>query len=171
VAAYPTPLDSINVRVVDRIQEELGVMSGLSDHTLDPVTAPCAAVSLGGAVVEKHFTLDRSMNGPDHDASLEPDELDRMIDSIRNIEMALGSKRRGIYDVESELHDIARRHVHATETIERGERLTENNISVLRSGEKKKGLDPEEYDSLLGMRVSNQIDRGQGIRWDDVEDS
>jgi len=170
VAAYPTPLDSINVQVVRRLREEFNVLSGLSDHTIDPVTAPAAAVALGGAVVEKHFTLDRSMEGPDHDSSLEPAEMDRMIDAIRKTETALGCAERPVYDVEKNLYDIARRRVHATTDIQAGEVLTRENTAILRSGKQNNGLNPRHYTDVLGRSVRHDIDSGSGITWDDVED-
>jgi N-acetylneuraminate synthase len=169
VAAYPTPIESIHVRVVERIREELGVLSGLSDHTVDPVTAPCAAVTLGAAVVEKHFTLDRSMEGPDHDTSLEPDELGQMITAIRKTETALGSADRPVYDVESELHDIARRRIHATDDIAEGEPLTRKNTAVLRSGKRRNGLHPKQYPEVLGQQACRDIDSGEGITWEHLE--
>lgn len=169
VAAYPTPLDSINVRVIERIKDELGVLPGLSDHTVEPVAAPCGAVALGAVVVEKHFTLDRTMDGPDHDTSLEPDELDQMITAIRNTETALGNTERPVYDVESELHDIARRRVHATDDIAEGDQLTRENTAILRSGKRKNGLHPKQYSEILGQQVSRHINSGEGITWDDIK--
>jgi len=169
VAAYPTPLDSIHVRVVERIREEIGVLSGLSDHTVAPTAAPSAAVALGAAVVEKHFTLDRSMEGPDHDTSLEPDELAQMVTSIRETETVLGTAERPVYDVESELHDIARRRIHATDDIAEGERLTRENTAILRSGKRESGLHPKHYSKILGQQVRRSIDSGEGITCDDIE--
>lgn len=169
VAAYPTPLDSINVGVVETLRETFDVPAGLSDHTLDPLVAPGAAVALGASVVEKHFTLDRSMEGPDHEFALEPDELDAMVSHVRNVETALGSGEKRVLDVESELHDIARRRVHATEPIETGETLTEDNVAVLRSGNREKGLDPKFYDEILGSTAVRDIPKDEGIVWDDID--
>jgi N-acetylneuraminate synthase len=169
VAAYPTPLESINVRVVDRLRREFDVLSGLSDHTLDPVTAPAAAVALGADVVEKHFTLDKSMEGPDHQFALEPDQLDRMIGAIRRTETALGTDEKTVLDVEEELYDIARRRIHAATDIAAGETITEEDVAILRSGRQNEGLHPKFHDELLGQTASRDIPKDSGITWDDVE--
>jgi len=169
VAAYPTPLESINVRVVETLREEFGVPVGLSDHTLDPVTAPSAAVALGASVVEKHFTLDKSMEGPDHQFALEPDQLREMIDAIRKTESVLGDRTKEVLDVEGELHDIARRRIHAARDLEAGETITEENVAILRSGKRGNGLEPKFYDEILGATVTTKITKDAGITWDDVD--
>jgi N-acetylneuraminate synthase len=169
VAAYPTPLEEINVRVVETLHEEFGVPTGLSDHTLDSVTAPSAAVALGASVVEKHFTLDKTMEGPDHQFALEPDELDEMVMAIRDTERALGTGEKQVLDVEQELYDIARRRIHATTDIDAGDTFSRDNVSVLRSGKRAKGLHPKFYDELLGEAASQPVSKDEGITWDDVE--
>ena len=169
VAAYPTPLSEINVGVVETLREEFDVPTGLSDHTLDPVTAPSAAVALGACVVEKHFTLDKSMEGPDHEFALEPDELDRMVTAIRDTEAALGSGEKRVLEVERELHKKARRAIHAVEDVEAGEELTEENLKVLRPGEQESGLHPKFYDEVVGTTALRDISQGTGISWDDID--
>jgi N-acetylneuraminate synthase len=169
VAAYPTPIEDINVRVVETLAEEFGVPAGLSDHTLDPVTAPAAAVALGASIVEKHFTLDKSMEGPDHQFALEPDELVDMVTAIRDTEAALGTGEKSVLDVESELYDKARRAVHAVEDIAAGEELTPDTIQVLRPGEQEAGLHPKFYDELLGKTAARDIQRSAGLQWDDID--
>lgn len=170
VAAYPTPLSEINVRVIETLQEEFDVLSGLSDHTLDPVTAPTAAVSLGASVVEKHFTLDNSMEGPDHQFALEPDGLDRMISAIRDTERALGSGEKHVLDVEKELYEKARRAIHAIRDIEEGDVISAENVKVLRPGEKDTGLDPKFYDEVIGETAARSVEKGRGIKWDDIRE-
>jgi len=169
VAAYPTPLQDINVRVIETLIDEFGVPAGLSDHTLDPVTAPSAAVAVGASIVEKHFTLDKGMGGPDHQFALEPDELDAMVTAVRNVESAMGDGTKTVLDVEKELHDVARRRIHAVRTIEAGERLTTENIGVLRSGTNELGLDPKFYEEVLGATVVSKISKGDGVTWDAIE--
>jgi len=169
IAAYPTPLSDINVRVVETLREEFDVSSGLSDHTLDPVTAPSAAVALDASVVEKHFTLDKSMEGPDHEFALEPDELEEMVSATRDTEAALGTGEKGVLDVEQELYEKARRAIHAVEDIEAGERFTEENVKVLRPGEREAGLSPRFYDDIVGEAAARDIEKYAGIHWDDVE--
>ena len=169
VAAYPTPLEDINVKVVETLADEFGVPAGLSDHTLDPVTAPAAAVALGANVVEKHFTLDKSMEGPDHQFALEPDQLREMVTAIRDTESAIGTGDKSVLDVESELHDKARRAVHTVEDIAAGEELTAENVKVLRPGEQDAGLHPKFYDEILGATAARDIQRSAGLQWDDIE--
>ncbi|MFC7071595.1 N-acetylneuraminate synthase family protein [Halovenus rubra] len=170
VAAYPTPISEINVRVIETLQDEFDVLSGLSDHTLDPVTAPSAAVALGASVVEKHITLDKSMEGPDHQFALEPDELNRMISAIRDTEQVLGSREKRVIGVEKELYEKARRAIHAICDIEAGETISSEDIKVLRPGEKEAGLDPKFYDEIVGETAGRDIETGNGIQWDDIRE-
>lgn len=168
VAAYPTPLSEINVQVVQTLKDEFNVLAGLSDHTLDPVTAPAAAVALGGSVIEKHFTLDKSMEGPDHEFALEPDELGQMVSAIRDTKSALGTGEKRVLKVEEELYEKTRRSVQAVKDIDSGERFTQDNIKILRPGDRKRGLHPKFYDEIIGATSTNPIKRGSGIRWEDV---
>jgi N,N'-diacetyllegionaminate synthase len=168
VAAYPTPLSEINVRVIETLREEFDVLTGLSDHTLDPVIAPCAAVSLGASVIEKHFTLDNSMEGPDHEYALEPDELDCMVSKIRDIEAALGTSEKYVLEIERELYEKARRAIHAVSDIEAGDKFTRDNVKVLRPGDREAGLDPKFYDEIIGAAADSDMQKGDGIQWDDV---
>jgi N-acetylneuraminate synthase len=168
VAAYPTPLEDINVRVVETLRDEFGVPSGLSDHTLDPVTAPSAAVALGASVVEKHFTLDKTMEGPDHEFALEPDELNRMVSAIRDTERALGSPNKSIISVEQESVEKALRSVQAIEDIHPGDTLTSQNTRVLRSGKQNKGIKPKNYTEILGRQSRSFIPKGSGVEWDHI---
>jgi N-acetylneuraminate synthase len=170
VAAYPTPLSEINVRVIETLQNEFDVLSGLSDHTLDPVTAPSAAVSSGANVIEKHFTLDNSMEGPDHQFALEPDELNQMVSAIRDTEKALGSKKKWVLDIENELYEKARRAIHTVRDIEAGETISEEDVKILRPGEKEAGLSPKFYDQILGETAICSIKQGKGIQWDDIRE-
>lgn len=169
VAAYPTPLESINVRVVETLREEFSVLSGLSDHTLNPTVAPTAAVSLGASVIEKHFTLDKSMEGPDHQFALEPDELEKMVAAIRDTERALGSGEKTVIDVEEELHQKARRGIHANGHIDAGQVITDADVKVLRPGAEARGLHPKFYNEVVGSRASRTVPNGKGIEWDDLE--
>jgi sialic acid synthase SpsE len=170
VASYPTPIDQINVRAVDTLRESFSLPTGLSDHTTDPVIAPCAAVCRGAAVLEKHFTLDREMDGPDHSFALEPDELAKMVTAVRQTERALGDGTVDVQDVESHTYEVARRSVHATRDIEAGEKLTRDNIAVLRPGKRDKGAPPSVYDELLGTTATGRISKDTGVTLDDVTD-
>jgi N-acetylneuraminate synthase len=168
VSSYPTPMEEINLRVIETLREELNLNAGLSDHTQDPILAPVSAVSLGAAVVEKHLTLDRGMDGPDHEFAIEPRELEQMVKSIRAVESALGSGEKSVLDIERELHDVARRRIHATRDIRPGETLTEDNVAVLRSGKQANGLEPKFYEDVLGRKAIRDIQSDAGINWDDV---
>ncbi|WP_439026680.1 N-acetylneuraminate synthase family protein [Haloarchaeobius sp. DT45] len=169
VAAYPTPLESINVGVVETLQEEFDVLSGLSDHTEDPAAAPAAAVALGGRVVEKHFTLDKTMEGPDHQFALEPAELNEMVTAIRNAEAVIGSGTKEVLDIEKELHDMARRRIHAVADINAGQTISESDIAVLRSGKRSNGLEPKFYEDVLGRTAVRDISKDDGVTWDDLD--
>ncbi|KAB7519452.1 N-acetylneuraminate synthase family protein [Halosegnis rubeus] len=169
VAAYPTPLEDINVRVVETLREEFGVPTGLSDHTLDPVPAPAAAVALGASVVEKHFTLDNSMRGPDHEFALEPDELDAMVSVIRDTQIALGSDSKSVLPVEEESYSKARRAIQASRDLKPGIEIQEADIRILRPGEKNKGMKPTFYQDVIGKEVTSFIPKGSGIQWEDLE--
>jgi len=169
VGAYPTPIDEINVQTVRGLHEEFGLLAGLSDHTRDPLVAPGSAVALGAVVIEKHYTFSRSLPGPDHSFALEPDELQQMVEHVRGTERSLGAEKPEILNVESEMHEIARRHVHATEDIEAGETLSADNIAVLRSGQRPQGLHPRHYEDLLGAVATDEIQSGDPVDWDCVD--
>jgi len=113
--------------------------------------------------------LDKTMEGPDHQFALEPDQLTEMVAVIRDTETALGTGKKNVLDVESELHDKARRAVHAAEEIAAGEEFTSENVKVLRPGERGTGLHPKFYNELLGKIAARDIQRGAGLQWGDVE--
>lgn len=168
VAAYPTPLSESNVRVVQTLRDTFKFEAGLSDHTLNPVTAPSAAVALGASIIEKHFTLDKTMEGPDHQFALEPDELDEMVTAIRDTESVLGSGEKRVLEVEKELYEKARRAVHAVKDINPGDQLTVENVEILRPGERDAGLHPKYYEEIIGKTATRNIPKGTGIQWADI---
>ena len=145
---YPTPMEDVNLKAMISIQKSLGVKVGYSDHT-QGIEVPIAAVALGASVIEKHFTLDRNLPGPDHKASLEPEELKTMVKAIRNIEKAVGGS--GIKEVSpSEMKNIsvARKSIVANCSIKRGELFTVQNLSVKRPGN---GISPMIWDEIVGL--------------------
>lgn len=142
---YPTPMADVNLRAMDDLRRSLGVEVGYSDHTKG-IEVPIAAVALGATVIEKHFTLDKTMEGPDHKASLEPDELKAMVDAIRNIEQALGDGHKHVSPSERKNMDIARKSIVAARDIRKGEVLTEENITTKRPGN---GISPMRWDSVI----------------------
>lgn len=149
---YPTPMDDVNLKAMLHIQEVFATEVGYSDHTLG-IEVPIAAVALGASIVEKHFTLDKKMNGPDHSASLEPDELKAMVSAIRNLEKALsGSGMKEVSPSEQKNMAIARKSIVATKEIHKGELFTEDNIGVKRPGT---GISPMQWDEVIG-KVSQQ---------------
>ena len=143
---YPTPMGDVNLNAMLTIQKELGVAVGYSDHTLG-VEVDIAAVAMGASIIEKHFTLDKTMNGPDHKASLEPGELKSMVASIRNIEKAMGNSEKKPSPSESINIEVVRKSIVASQDIEKGEVLTERNITVKRPGD---GISPMKWDSVIG---------------------
>lgn len=143
---YPTPMNDVNLRAMNFIGKELGVKIGYSDHTLG-IEVPIAAVALGATMIEKHFTLDRNMDGPDHKASLEPHELKEMVKSIRNIEKALGVEEKMISPSEQKNMAVARKSIVAAKDIKKGELFTEDNITVKRPGT---GISPMEWENVIG---------------------
>lgn len=150
---YPTPFSEANVRAIRAIQKEFGFPVGFSDHTLG-YEAACAAIALGACVIEKHFTLDKSMPGPDHTASLESDELKDFVAKIRNVEAALGTGNKIPFKSERKIALLARKSVVTLRAIKKGERLTEQNLGIKRPGT---GLPPKEYDFVIGTRATRDI--------------
>ena len=143
---YPTPMEDVNLRAMQTIGNTFDVAYGYSDHTLG-IEVDIAAVALGASVIEKHFTLDKSMPGPDHKASLEPAELIAMVKAIRNIELALGSSIKKPSRSEKPNMEVARKSIVAKSDIKKGEVFTEENVTVKRPGN---GISPMRWDELLG---------------------
>ncbi len=146
---YPTPMRDVNLNAMNTIKQKLGVSIGYSDHTLG-IEISIAAVALGAKVIEKHFTLDRNLPGPDHKASLEPIELKKMVDSIRNIEMALGNGEKTPSESEKKNTIVARKSIVAKTNIKKGELLSEKNITTKRPGS---GISPMKWEEVLGQKA------------------
>lgn len=144
---YPTPMEDVNLKAMNDIGKRMDVEIGYSDHTLG-IEVPIAAVALGATVIEKHFTLDRTLPGPDHRASLEPDELKAMVIAIRNIEKAIsGSGTKEPSPSEIKNKTVARKSIVATRAIKKGEELSESNLGIKRPGT---GVSPMRWDEVLG---------------------
>lgn len=143
---YPTPMEDVNLKAMVTIGNTFDVRYGYSDHTLG-IEVDIAAVTLGACCIEKHFTLDKDMEGPDHKASLEPDELKAMVKAIRNIELALGSSIKKPSKSEIPNMQIARKSIVAKTNIKRSEILTEENITIKRPGN---GINPMRWDEIVG---------------------
>ena len=150
---YPTPFCDVNLAAMNTIAGRFGVKVGYSDHTRG-IEVPIAAVAMGAQVIEKHFTLDCNMEGPDHKASLEPDRLKAMVDAIRNVEQAIGSADKHATASETPNKVVARKSIVAARDIAEGEILTEENITVKRPGN---GISPMLWDDVLGTRAKRSF--------------
>jgi len=143
---YPTPMEDVNLNAMSTMQKEFGVAIGYSDHTLG-IEVDIAAVAMGATVIEKHFTLDKAMDGPDHKASLEPEELKSMVGAIRNIEKAMGGFEKTPSPSESININIVRKSIVANQKISKGDILTDKNITTKRPGN---GISPMRWDDIIG---------------------
>jgi N-acetylneuraminate synthase len=168
-ASYPAPLESLNVRAVQTLKRAFGVPAGLSDHSRDPLVGPLSAVALGANLVEKHFTLNNELPGPDHRFALEPAELRLMVQKVREVERALGTGEKVAQQVETELRAFARRSIFAARDIEVGETLTPDSVVVLRRGKLGAGLSPKHYECVLGRKASRRIPKDSPIREADLD--
>lgn len=166
-AAYPAPVESLNVRAVATMKSAFSVPVGLSDHSRDPLVGPLAAVAVGANVIEKHFTLSNELPGPDHRFALEPAELRLMIQKVRETEKALGTGEKMMHPVEAELRGFARRSMFALRDIAEGEEFTRENIAVLRCGNLKPGLEPKRFHEILGKRALRNIPAESAIQSED----
>jgi N,N'-diacetyllegionaminate synthase len=149
---YPTPMKDVNLNAMTTIRDELEVAVGYSDHTLG-IEIPIAAVAMGASVIEKHFTLDRTLLGPDHAASLGPEELKTMVSAIRNIEKAMGDGIKKPSPSETKNIPAVRKSIVAKKPIKKGERFSENNLTVKRPGT---GISPMEWDAYIGRSADRE---------------
>lgn len=147
---YPTPYRDVNLRAMQMLKDKFEVAVGYSDHTAG-IEVPIAATALGAEVIEKHFTLDKTMEGPDHKASLEPDELKNMVEAIRNIEVALGDGVKRPSESEQKNIQVARKSIVAAVNIKKGDVFTEANLTVKRPGT---GISPMRWKELLGQTAT-----------------
>lgn len=150
---YPTPFADVNLAAMHTIAATFGTKVGYSDHTRG-IEVPIAAVAMGAKVIEKHFTLDCNMEGPDHKASLEPHQLKAMVDAIRNVEEAIGSAEKHATASETPNKEVARKSIVAARAIAKGEVLTEENITVKRPGN---GISPMLWDSVIGTKAKRDF--------------
>jgi N,N'-diacetyllegionaminate synthase len=150
---YPTPFKDVNLKAMLSIRDELGVKVGYSDHTTG-IEVSIAAVALGAEIIEKHFTLDKNMEGPDHKASLEPGELAAMVTAIRNIEQSIGDGVKRPSPSELKNKPIARKSIVAAKDIEKGETFSEGNITVKRPGD---GVSPMKWNEVFGKKAIREF--------------
>lgn len=157
---YPTPVQDVNLLAMVKMQEELGVPVGYSDHT-QGTEIPIAAAVLGAAVIEKHFTLDKNMEGPDHKASLEPYELKQMVEGIRKIELAMGNGIKQASESEKINIKTVRKSIVAAQKIKRGEKYTEANLTTKRPGN---GITPMRWDEIIGRTADRDYEADEMIQ-------
>ena len=156
---YPTPYRDVNLRAMETLKNRYHVNVGYSDHTAG-TEVPVAAVALGASVIEKHFTLDKTLPGPDHKASLEPEELRRMVQAIRNVEAALGSSEKKVSPSEQENLSVARKSIVAARKISKGELLSESNLTAKRPGT---GISPMKWKQVVGTRAVKDFEEDELI--------
>ena len=163
-STYPAPIKSLNLGVIPVLKSKYNVTVGLSDHSMDPVIAPILSVGLGATIIEKHFTLDRNLPGPDHPFALIPSELELMIKSVRKAEDAMGSGIKEVLNEEFELRRFSTRALQATKNITKGEIFREGrNFDVLRPGNRIRGLDARFLMAVEGKKATRNINSGDGI--------
>ncbi|MBI4056119.1 MAG: N-acetylneuraminate synthase [Elusimicrobia bacterium] len=157
VSSYPTPYSSTNLRIMETLRKRYPYPIGYSDHTLG-ITAPLAAVALGAVSIEKHFTLDKKLAGPDHSMSIDPDELKTLVSEIRNVEQTLGHSEKEVLEVERDILSVARKSLVAKITIPQGTTITEEMISIRRPAS---GISPACLKQVLGKKAPSTIPAGQ----------
>jgi N,N'-diacetyllegionaminate synthase len=162
---YPTPMEDVNLLAMITIEKELGVSIGYSDHT-EGIEVPIAAVALGAKVIEKHFTLDRNMPGPDHRASLEPDELKSMVKAIRNIELAIsGDGQKRPSPSESKNMISARKSIFLAQPLSEGDIIKELDLVTKRPGD---GINPMQIPVVIGKKLKTDLSEGHKLEWSDL---
>lgn len=161
---YPAPLEDVNLAAIRTLEKTFGRVTGYSDHT-EGIEITLAAVAMGARIIEKHFTLDRSLPGPDHQASLEPEALKALIEGVRNIERAWGDGIKRCMPSEAGTREVARKSVVVTRAKKAGDVLSEADLTVKRPGT---GLAPKHYFDLLGRTLIKDVEEEQLLEWDDV---
>jgi len=170
-SSYPSSLDAMNISVIPKMKERYNVPIGLSDHSSDPLIAPLLAIGIGATVIEKHFTLDRNLEGPDHAFSLIPDELTKMVKVIRDADRAKGVGKKIIQKEEEELRRFATRSIQAIKNISKGDVIKDGvNIDILRPGNQKRGAEPRFLSSIDGKKAVRDISIDEGVFPEDCID-
>jgi N-acetylneuraminate synthase len=162
---YPTAMQDVNLNAMLAIQKQLNVPIGYSDHTLG-IEVPVAAVAMGATIIEKHFTLDKNLSGPDHKASLEPHELKAMVAAIRNIEKALGTFEKQPSEAEKKNMLVARKSIHLSKNLSSNHIITENDVTMKRPGD---GISPMMMDKVIGRKTKKELLVEHKLVWEDLE--
>lgn len=165
VSAYPAPMNSAHMRNITALRDQFPVPIGFSDHTLD-ITAPIVAAALGAAIIEKHFVLDRSEGGPDSSFAIEPFELKRLCETVRDAHAAMGGPQFGLKEAETK-SPIYRRHFYATRDIAAGEIIGPDNVKAIRA---RKGIAAREFERLFGAKAASAIAAHEPVTWEAVDE-
>jgi len=161
---YPTPFEDVNLNAMTTMKNELQITVGYSDHTLG-ISIPIAAVAMGARIIEKHFTLDKSSDGPDHKASLEPEELYLMVKGIRNIEKAIGNyEKKPSFSEKKNIH-IVRKSIHLKNQLNKGHLITKNDLIMLRPGD---GISPMKIELILGKKINKDLQSLHKLNFNDL---
>jgi len=164
ISKYPAPLSSLNLKIISELEKKFNIPVGFSDHSRSPTIGPITAVSLGGQIIEKHFTLNNNLPGPDHSFALTPIELKNMVEAIRGCELVLGSNEKTILQEEFELREFAHRGIQAIKEIKENDIFKEGeNVDILRPGKQKQGIHPKYLEQLSGKKSKRNISQGEGI--------
>ena len=165
ITGYPTSFEEANLNFIKTLQSEFDVPIGFSDHS-PGIELPIAAVALGACVVEKHFTLDKTLEGPDHKASLNPVEFKTMVDAIRNVEVAMGDGVRKFSENELEIKKIARKSIILNEDISEGMRIEKKMLAIKRPGT---GIAPKYINQVIGRKVNQDLNKNAVLKWEHLE--
>ena len=161
---YPAPIESLNLSTIPKMKERYNIPIGFSDHSVEPLIGPLTAVGLGATIIEKHFTLDKNLTGPDHSFAITPQELELMVKSIRQADKTKGNGKKIILNEEQELLLFAKRRIQAIKDIRKGDILKEGfNFEVLRPGNRIRGLEPRFLDKINGAKSTKDVLKGDGI--------
>lgn len=161
---YPAPIESLNLSAIPNMKSRYKIPIGFSDHSMDPLIGPLMGIGFGATFVEKHFTLDRNLPGPDHPFALNPDELGLMIDSIRKADLAKGDGSKNVQEIEEELYRVGKRAIQAIKDIKKGDKLMEGtNFEILRPGMRTRGIEPRFLSDIEGKTATKDIPLGEGI--------
>lgn len=165
VTNYPCPLEEVNLKAMLALKEEFNLPIGYSDHSLG-ILVPVAAAALGAKVIEKHFTIDKNLPGPDHKLSLSPSELKEMVKGIRDIEVALGTGIKTLTESEKKIKEVIRKSIVAKEDISQGATITEDMLIVKRPGT---GIEPKHLKEIIGKKALKPIKKDELITWEQVK--
>ena len=163
---YPTPMNDVNLLAMNFIRDKFGVRVGYSDHT-EGIEVPIAAVALGAKLIEKHFTLDKAMNGPDHKASLDPSELLKMVKAIRNIEFAIsGSGKKEVSESEIKNIIVARKSIHLKNAMKAGQQIHKKDLIMKRPGD---GISPMKIETIIGKNIIQDLQKDHKLELKDLK--